>query len=331
MKFSPTFIDRVCEANDLVDVVSAFTNLKSRDLNQFQGRCPFPSHNDSSPSFSVSRSKQIYRCFGCGKSGNIFTFLKDYHGLSFPDSVASLARRAGIELPKNKKEKEDQDYQKHKKEKEELYEIQKIALEFFQKNLTVLPAEHPVHSYIKTRGITPASLKSFKIGYAPKDWNQLCEKIKAKGLSMSLASQSGLIKKGDKAYYDVFRHRLMFPIFSAIGECIGFGGRSLDKDSHPKYINSSNSPIFHKGKNPYHGPTLTLPFLREKNQVLLVEGYMDLIQLYQAGIKNVLATLGTALTEDHCKSIKKSCQKVVLFFDGILQDNKLQKKALTSY
>ena len=329
MRFSPSFIERVRESNDLVDFIGSVTLLKSRNSTDFQGRCPFPDHNDSSPSFSVSRTKQIYHCFGCGKSGNIFTFLRDHEGLSFMESVEFLARKAGIPLPTDKNNEDNKTYQQQQEKKQQLYKIQNLALVFFQENLLQLSDKHPVHKYIQQRGLLNSTLKDFKIGYAPKGWNQLTEKIKTKGFSIDLACESGLIKKGESGYYDVFRNRLMFPIFSTMGDCIGFGGRSLDKESQPKYINSSNSPIFHKGKHPYHGPSLSLPALRQKNQVILVEGYMDLIQLHQAGTKNVLATLGTALTENHCKSIKKFSKQVLIVFDGDHAGQQATEKSLT--
>ena len=328
MKFSASFIDRVRESNDLVDFIGSVTPLKSRNSTDFQGRCPFPSHNDSSPSFSVSRAKQVYYCFGCNKSGNIFTFLRDHEGLSFGESIELLARKAGIPLPKDKENENDKIYQQRQEQKQQLYKIQNLALSFFQKNLLQASDKHPVRNYIQRRGLANSTLKAFKIGYAPEDWSQLSEKIKTEGFSMDLACESGLIKKGKTGYYDVFRNRLMFPIFSTIGDCIGFGGRSLDKETQPKYINSSNSSIFHKGKHPYHGPALSLPALRQKNQAILVEGYMDLIQLHQAGIKNILATLGTALTEDHCKSIKKFCKQVLVIFDGDQAGQQAAEKSL---
>ena len=341
MKFSSYFIDRTRESNDIVDLIGSVTPLKSRNLTDFHGRCPFPEHNDSNPSFCVSRAKQVYHCFGCGKSGNIFTFLQDHEGLSFPESVEFLARKAGIPLPPPQQSKkngnrsgsgneDDKIYQQEQAKKQQLYKIQELALAFFQKNLLQIPDGHPIRNYIQQRRLANSTLKDFKIGYAPREWNQLSDKIKTQGFSMNLACQSGLIKKAKNGnYFDVFRNRLMFPIFSTIGDCIGFGGRSLDKESQPKYINSSNSLIFHKGKHPYHGPALSLSALRQKNQVILVEGYMDLIQLHQAGIKNVLATLGTALTEDHCKSIKKFSQQVLVVFDGDQAGQEAAKKSLS--
>jgi DNA primase len=275
------------------------------------GLCPFPDHKENSPSFSVSQDKQLYHCFGCGKSGNLYSFLRDYYGYSFTESVEYLAKRAGIPLPKvSQEERGKEDNRK------ELKAILSVALEQFVRNLKTLPENHEVLNYLKTRGFDESSVKHLKIGWAKDSWDEITNELRKRGLSLEKAAELGLVKKKRQGsgYYDGFRARVMFPVFSFSNEVVGFGGRVLG-DEKPKYINSPESDVFKKGRI-FYGQNWSSPYIRQENEVIVVEGYTDWISLFVSGVKNVLATMGTALTEEHGKRIKTWCSKVLCLFDG---------------
>ena len=318
MKFSQDFIERVQEANNLVDIISQYTQLKSSGTG-LMGRCPFPDHQEKTPSFSVSDMKQVYHCFGCQKKGNIFTFLADYSGMNFPEAVEYLANRAGIampEPPKNENQPKGQiDFSEKKKL---LIRVNKLAAIYFYETFRKLPSDHPAKVYTRKRGLTEETIQTFKIGYASEEWEGLLEYLKSKNVPIQLAEDAGLIrprKEGKSGHFDLFRDRLMFTIFSMMGDVVGFGGRVLNPENMPKYLNSPDSPAFNKGKLLY-GLDQTARYIRPQDQIIVVEGYMDLVALYQAGIRNVGATLGTALTLDHGKLIKRMTKNVVVLFDG---------------
>lgn len=314
MKYSRDFIDKVISASQLAEVISQYTVLKpaGRDL---VGRCPFPDHKEKTPSFHVSIDKQVYHCFGCKKGGNVFTFLQHFQGMNFVEALEHLAERAGIPLPTSKDSSSARQESREYARKKELIEINKIAAKYFCDNYKKLPVSHPVREYTHRRYIKTESIETFRIGYATEDWEGLVKHLQGQGLSLSLAEELGLIKKRDSGgYYDLFRERLMFTITNQVGEVIGFGGRILG-DGLPKYINSPESPLFHKGKSLY-GLEHASRYIRSQDQVILVEGYMDLIALHQAGFKNVVAPLGTALTLDQCRILSKLTQNVIVLFDG---------------
>jgi len=315
MKYSQEFIERVQEANNLVDLISQYTQLKPSG-NGMMGRCPFPDHPEKTPSFSVSAAKQVYYCFGCHKKGNIFTFLKDFQGLSFLESLHFLAQRAGISIPVDSaSENEQGDHVRQRKQ--EILVVNREATLFFRSTLTALPSDHPVIKYIESRGLQSSTLENFNLGYASSDWEGLVSHILNCGLSLEVAEEARLIRKrreGKSGYYDLFRERLIFPILSPVGEPLAFGGRII-LEGEPKYLNSPESPVFHKGKTLY-GLYQTAKHIRSEDVVILVEGYMDLISLFQAGIRNVAATMGTALTPDHAKLIRRMTRNVVVLFDG---------------
>lgn len=276
------------------------------------GLCPFPDHKEKSPSFSVSESKQLYHCFGCKKSGNIFSFLEVFNGFGFTEAIEFLARRAGIPLPeKTEKPGFTRD------EKTQLYKVNKYAASYFHRQLTSTPEDHPVRQYLKKRGITSETIEAMKMGYATEEWSGLAEFFRAKQVPLNLAEKLGLVrpKKNQGGYYDLFRERLMFPIFSAHEDVVGFGGRIINPEHNPKYLNSPESPVFYKGST-FYGLNLTAKHIRAKDAVVVVEGYMDFIALYMAGVDNVVATLGTAMTENHARLLKKYTSRVILMFDG---------------
>lgn len=315
MKFSPEFIEKVRDANNLVDIISQYTQLKPTGSG-LMGRCPFPDHQEKTASFSVSEIKQVYHCFGCHKKGNIFTFLQNYQGMSFPETIEYLANRAGIAMPeKNSDYGEVQDRAQERKKL--LARVNKLAHGYFMDELKHVPANHPVKQYIAKRGLTPETLEAFQIGYATPEWEGLVRYLDSKGVPQDLVEEARLSKArtaGKSGHYDIFRDRLMFPILNPMGEPVAFGGRIIDQ-GEPKYLNSPETPVFIKGKILY-GLAQTARYIRTEDQAIIVEGYMDLIALYQAGIRNVAATMGTALTPDHGKLLKRMTKNVVVLFDG---------------
>lgn len=281
------------------------------------GRCPFPDHQEKTASFSVSEHKQVYHCFGCHKKGNIFTFLQNYNGMSFPEAVEYLAQRAHIPLPapsaEDRPEKRDQVAEK----KKALMKVNQLAAHYFAEQLKRVPADHPVKKYIAKRGLSPEVIEAFGIGYAPNEWDGLEKYLISKNVPESLAEEAKLLKartQGKSGFYDIFRDRLMFPIFSVMGEPVAFGGRIIEQ-GEPKYLNSPETPVFIKGKILY-GLSQTARYIRTEDLAIIVEGYMDLVSLYQAGIHSVVATMGTALTADHGRLLKRMTRNVVALFDG---------------
>jgi DNA primase len=280
------------------------------------GLCPFPDHKESIPSFSVRDNDQVFYCFGCKRGGNVYTFLQHFQGLSFPDAIEHLAARASITLPR----REDEDVEAARKAGErrrKLLKTNKFSAVHFYKSLQKLPQTHPAQRYLKERGLSSETVDTFKIGYCSEDWSNLAEYLEERRVPMDLAEELGLVKPRKKegtGYFDVFRSRLIFPIISPAGDVIGFGGRQLG-DGHPKYLNSKESTLFSKGRV-FYGLNETAKFIRTEQTVVVVEGYMDLLALYQAGIPNVVATLGTALTEDHGRVLTRFSKDIVILFDG---------------
>ncbi len=315
MKFSPEFIERVSEANNLVDIISQYTQLKPMG-GGLMGRCPFPDHPEKTPSFSVSEAKQVYNCFGCHKKGNVYTFLQQYNGMSFREAIEYLANRAQIPLPQvNEAESSKLDAMAQKKKL--LTRVNKYAATYFHENFKRLPLNHPVREYARKRGLSDETIDTFQIGYASEEWDGLVKNLEGKNVPMSLAEEARLVKArsgGKTGFFDIFRDRLMFPIFSMMGEPIAFGGRIIAQ-GEPKYLNSPETLVFHKGKVLY-GLSQTAKYIRSEDQALVVEGYMDLVSLYQAGIPNVVATMGTALTLDHGRILQRVTKNIVVLFDG---------------
>lgn len=314
MKFAQEFIERVAEANNIVDLISPHTTLKATGSG-LMGRCPFPDHVEKTASFSVSETKQVYHCFGCHKSGNIFSFLRDFQGLSFPEAIEFLADRAGIALPVDDSRSTEQDRANQKRK--QLLQINKLAMTFFQEQLHKISPEHKVKKYIEKRGLGADTVETFSIGYAPPEWDALVLYLQSKGASLELAEEARLIKartQGKTGYFDLFRDRLMFPILNFQGDVVAFGGRIIDV-GEPKYLNSPETAVFFKGKTLY-GLYQTARHIRSEDAVLVVEGYMDLVSLYQSGIRNVVATMGTAMTLDHARYLKRMTKNIVVLFDG---------------
>jgi DNA primase len=300
--FSEEVIQKVKEQNDIIDVISDTVRLKRTGRN-YLGVCPF--HHEKTPSFTVSRDKQIYKCFGCGAAGNVISFVMKTKNLTFPDSVKFLAERVGIDIEESSEKKA----QKIKFDK--MYNINVEAARYFFNNLR---KNEKAYSYFKNRGIDDITMKRFGLGFATDGWHNLRNYLKTKGIKEEELLNLGLTIKSPKgSIYDRFRNRVIFPVFDYSGKVIGFGGRVLD-DSKPKYLNSPETPLFKKGIHLYG-----LNFAIKNNMdraVVIVEGYMDCISLHQHGITNVVATLGTALTEYQAKLLKRYVDRVVISFDA---------------
>lgn len=305
MQISEEILEKIKSQNDIVDVISERVKLKKSGRN-FTGLCPF--HNEKTPSFSVSQEKQIYKCFGCGEAGNVISFVMKEKNLPFIEAVKYLANRANIPLESNSGEKS-----KTAKKKDLLYRVNVEAAKFFFSNLI---NDQNAKEYFLNRGIKEQTIKKFGLGFANDSWNSLMFYLRKKGVNDILLEEAGLIsvnkEKGRK--YDRFRNRVMFPVFDYQGRVIGFGGRVLD-DSKPKYLNSPETLVFQKGTNLY-GLNFALKHNLNERYFIIVEGYMDLISLHQYGITNVVASLGTALTINQARLLKRYADKVIISYDA---------------
>lgn len=315
MRFSQDFIQRVMEANNLVDIISQYTQLKPTG-GGLMGRCPFPDHVEKTPSFSVSETKQVYNCFGCHKSGNIVTFLRDYQGYAFPEAVEWLANRASIPLPARDSRSEQED--RAAARRKQLVEANRLAARFFVDQLKSARPDHPVKRYIVKRGLTDETIDAFLIGYAPKEWDALLSSLTGKGVSTGVLEEARLAvarKEGKSGHFDMFRDRLMFPILNTMGDPVAFGGRVLNPEDSPKYLNSPETPVFEKKKVLY-GLHQTARHIRSEDFAIIVEGYMDAVSLYQFGVRNVAAVMSSSLTIEQARLLKRMTKNVVMLLDG---------------
>ena len=303
-RYSDEVLDDIRQSNDIVDVISQYVRLKRSGRNFF-GLCPF--HNEKSPSFSVSPDKQIFHCFGCGVGGNIFTFISKIEGISFKEAVEVLAERANIQLPKL-----ENNVDSYKEElKAKVYRVNNFAADFYHNNL-YKPSSKTAQDYIKKRKLNNETLKSFQIGFSGR-FDELYNALKKEGFGEQEILESGLVNKNDNGrFIDRYRNRLMFPICDVRGRVIAFGGRVLD-DSKPKYINSPENIVYSKGRHLFG---LNVAKKGDTKSLLIVEGYMDVISLHQRGITNVVAALGTALTQQQGWLLRKNTEKVILGFDS---------------
>ena len=298
-----SFIQELLNRIDVVDIIDKRVTLKKAGAN-YLACCPF--HQEKTPSFTVSPSKQFYHCFGCGEHGSAISFLIEYEGLTFVDAINDLANSIGLKVPNDAPQKIE-----NNAENSNLEEIIKIASIYYQKQLRVSPK---AINYLKARGLTGEVAKEFSIGYAPEGWQNL--KIAFKKYEDESLVKAGLVVRNEKGkHYDRFRNRIIFPIYSDKGKIIGFGGRIIDPEDTPKYYNSPETPLFQKSYELY-GLLASRKPIREKGYVLVVEGYMDVVGLAQNGIRNTVATLGTATTAFHIKKLIRYTQEIVFCFDG---------------
>lgn len=310
MRIPDYLIDEVRTANDIVEIVSAFVQLKRRGKN-FTGLCPF--HQEKTPSFTVSQDKQMFHCFGCGKGGNVFTFVMDIEKVSFVEAVRSLAERAGISLPTESSPSEQPS------ESENLYAACRFAGLHFYKNLTESPEGKSALRYFHDRGFTDDTVRNFGLGYSKNSWDDLLVAAQLKGIPVDHLVKAGLVRSRDEGggHYDYFRGRAMFPIFSTSGRVIAFGARKLREDDsiQGKYINSPETTIYSKSRVVF-GLFQSRDAIRLENNALMVEGYADAISLFQAGIQNVVSSSGTALTADQVGLVSKYARTMTIVYDA---------------
>ena len=306
MAFPPSFIDELVARNPIEDVVGQYVTLKRSGGNMF-GLCPF--HGEKTASFSVAPEKGIYYCFGCHKGGGVINFMMELEGLSYPDAVRSLAKRAGMEVP------EDEQYQSRYRAQERLWALHKEAARFFHSQLYA-PVGQAALSYALGRGMTKGILTTFGVGYAPDTWDSLVKAMKAKGYTEQELKDSGLVSISQKNgnIFDRFRDRLMFPVIDVRGNVIAFSGRTLKKDDDvAKYLNSPETLIFNKRKNLFG---LNLAKKTKENSLILVEGNVDVVALHQYGFDNAVASLGTSLTEEQAALMTRYAEQIILLYDS---------------
>lgn len=303
-------ISEIKNSVNIVDLISEIVRLRKTGKN-FVGLCPF--HSEKTPSFTVNPDKQIFYCFGCGQGGDVFNFLMKQDNLSYPEAIRAAAAKVGIAVPDRKTIFAGQ-YQKT--DKERILEINKEAMDYYRSILLHPKLGKPASVYLQNRGIAPAIIDRFNVGYAPKGWNSLSAFFSKKSVASADLEKAGLVvsKKEGTGVYDRFRNRIIFPIIDVRMQPIGFGGRAID-DEMPKYLNSPETPAYVKSRSLF-GLHLAKNKCRSENAVYIVEGYFDCIMLHQYGLENAVATLGTALTAEHIRTLKGFADKMILVFDS---------------
>ncbi len=313
------FIDQLLERVDIVEVIDPRVNLRKSGRN-FMACCPF--HDEKTPSFSVQPEKQFYHCFGCGAGGNAIGFLMEYERLDFPVAVEQLAAKCGMQVPRETPEQHARTEKKHN-----LYDTLQLADRFYRRQLRDHKQAEKAVGYLKERGLSGDIAAQFGVGYAPPGWENLLSEVKPDNEKVELLLQGGmLVSRDENRIYDFFRDRIMFPIRDSRGRTIAFGGRVLGDDK-PKYLNSPESPIFHKGRELY-GLFEARQANKHLARVLVVEGYMDVIALAQQGISYAVATLGTATSSVHIQQLFRHCSEIVFCFDGDAAGLKAARRAL---
>jgi len=304
-------IEAIRRSTDIVDVISDYVQLKKQGRNFF-GLCPF--HGESTPSFSVAPDKQIYHCFGCGAGGNAFSFLMEIEGYNFVEAVQSLGQKSGIDLP------EVQDNQsgsaKTNSENDTIYKAHDFLAKLYNHCMVKTPEGEQARAYLNERGFSKEMIEKFQLGFAPDSWDYATSYLEKRNYPLAKVADAGLLAKRefDGKYFDRFRNRIMFPIWDPKGRPVAFGGRIIG-DGEPKYLNSPETKLFQKGKFLY-GFHLTRSAIRLKDQAILLEGYVDVITAYGNGVQNVVASLGTALTKDQAKLLRRQTESVVICYDS---------------
>lgn len=306
MRIDPGIIRDVLARTDLAGLIGAYVSLNKRG-NDLVGLCPF--HGEKTPSFHVHPDRGFYKCFGCGAGGDAIRFLSQIENVPFPEAVRTLAKRAGIEL-----EAETPAAARARSEKELIYQANELAVGYFQRMLAGEKTGAKARAYCERRGISAESITAFKLGFAPDRWDGLVEELQGAGIDLALAAKAGLVKPGQRGYYDFYRGRLMIPTLSTTGEVVAFGGRALG-DEEPKYLNTTTTPVYTKGRGLF-ALNVARRNAASAGAFIVVEGYLDCIALHQAGFTNAVASLGTAFTAEQAGEIKKYCPNVFLCFDG---------------
>jgi DNA primase len=312
-----TNVEQIKERLDIVDVISGYLKVEKAGIN-YKAKCPF--HNEKTPSFFISPTRQSFYCFGCGEKGDIFSFIEKFENVDFKEALKTLADKAGIKLENFKIEDGNKD------EKEEVFTIMETATKFYEKNL----AENKIAlEYLKKRGLTTNSIGKWRLGFARDEWRNLHDFLENKKLTRGKMLEAGLIKKvqSEEKYYDTFRNRIMFPIFDANSRVIAFSGRAMKEDEKtPKYLNSPETKLFYKSEVLY-GFNVAKNYIRKLDYAVLVEGQMDLLMSHQAGVYNTVASSGTALTELHLKKIQRLSNRIILAYDCDSAGQKAARKA----
>jgi DNA primase len=323
MRFPQTFIEDLRRQTDIVRVIQDYVPLKKKGAN-WMACCPF--HKEKTPSFSVSPVKEIFYCFGCHKGGSVFNFVMEVESVPFPEAIRIVAEKSGVPLPKLV---EDSRFEAKRQEADEVIELNKWAMEWWEQQLSSGgPETRTVRDYLVRREITDETCKTFRLGYSPDSWEALSSYLRQKGALQSQIDRSGLVvKKEDGSSYDRFRGRLMIPVFDVQGRPIAFGGRTLKADDDVKYINSPETAAYVKGRNLF-GLNLTRDEIRRQGFAILVEGFLDLIIPFQFGIRNVAASLGTALTMDQAKLLGRFARRIVVNYDGDRAGVQAAKRAI---
>ncbi|MFN3504882.1 MAG: DNA primase [Caldimicrobium sp.] len=303
--FEKNLFEEIKNRFEIVSFISQFVNLKKVGRN-YVGHCPF--HAEKTPSFTVSPEKQIFKCFGCGAAGDLVTFYMKFKGLEFKDALYELAEKAGVKIDKSY-------FIEKKREKEEVELNFKVA-KIYQNFLWNHPSGEPARRYLKERGLSEETAKAFYLGYAPPEGRVLASLLRAQKIDLDFACMAGLLKREkDGAYLDLFRDRLLFPIFNEKGECVGFGGRAINAEVEPKYLNTPESSVYKKSEILY-GLFQSKDYIKKEGLGIIIEGYFDFLSLWERGIRNIVATCGTALTAKHIQKLKLFAEELVLFFDG---------------
>ncbi len=314
--------EQIIEEIDIVDYISEVVSLRRRGAN-YVGLCPF--HQEKTPSFTVSSEKKIFKCFGCGKSGNVITFAVEYYGLSFAEAIKELAKRAGLRY-----EQITDKTREELSKRDKIYQALEYAKKYYQKVLYT-QSGLPALQYLASRGYNRSTISEFEIGYAPPAWDNLLRELTSAGFPKEILLEAGLIKQKEghtDEYYDVFRDRVIFPIYNTMGKVVGFGGRTLkDSENQPKYLNTQQTDVFDKSKLLF-GLFKGRNEIRSKESVILVEGYADVIALHQAGFKNAIASCGTSLTEEQLHQIARFCKTIYIAYDGDEAGQKATERAL---
>jgi DNA primase len=302
---------------DIASFIGAHVQLRKRG-NDLVGLCPF--HNEKTPSFHVHPDKGFFKCFGCGAFGDVIKFSQMQENLTFPEALRTLAQRAGVEL-----EPQSPQAARARNEREAIYEANRIAAAFFERMLRS-PAGAKARVYCEARGLTEATIEKFHLGYSPDEWEGLARELAANNVDPALAAKAGLLKRGERGFYDFYRDRLMVPTYATTGEVIAFGGRAFG-DHEPKYLNTSTTPVYEKGKHLYALSVARRAAARERT-LIVVEGYLDCIALHQAGFENAVAALGTSFTQEQAKELRKHADGIFLCFDADTAGNAAAAKAI---
>ncbi len=314
-------VDKIRQVANIIDIVSQYTTLRKRGRRHV-GLCPF--HSEKDPSFTVDDEKQLFHCFGCGIGGDIFSLVMEKENLSFPEALKYLAQKYNIPLPQERGSSP-----RRVKEKEKLFKINDLALAYFKKNLFNTNEGQKALAYLKKRNITESIIQKIKIGYAMNSWDGLLSFFQSKGITPQLLEKSGLVipRQKKEGYYDRFRGRIIFPIFDVSGKVLAFGGRTII-DADPKYLNSPDTLVYSKGESLY-GLNFCKESIREKGEVILVEGYTDFVSLYGAGITNVAASLGTSLTSHQVRLAKRFDARIIASYDADSAGEKAAVRAVS--